>query len=279
MSKGIHVEILLDSVNPSGQRLVTWVLKYPRFVHAELMTHRQFSRNSSSSRAIPVSKLIRKIVKDPAMPVWWGKNQRGMAARTELAGWRRWIAKQFWLWSRFPAILLARMFMLVGLHKQIANRILEPWMHITVIMSTTTHANWFALRDHPDAQPEIAVLARQMRVALNQSRPTKRQHGEWHLPFVDKKEYMKYSLEECLKISTARCARVSYLTHDGKRSVKRDLKLHDHLIASDPKHASPSEHQAMALNTAERWGNFVGWKQYRKTLENEAALEETYDGS
>lgn len=169
--------------------------------------------------------------------------------------------------------------MFVGLHKQIANRILEPWMHITVIMSTTTHANWFALRDHPDAQPEIAELARQMRVAIEASTPVLRHHGEWHLPYVDKHEFMEYSIEDCLKMSTARCARVSYLTHDGKRSVKRDLQLHDRLVASDPKHASPSEHQAMALDRPERWGNFVGWKQYRKTLENEAAPEETYDGS
>ncbi len=162
--KGTQAKIVLDSQGPAG-RLTTFVLKYPRMVHAELMTHRMFSRNSSSSRAIPTRKLLARVVDDPAMPAWWGKNQRGMQARAELDHDEENIAKEIWLDARNIAVRRATELMTMGVHKQLVNRLVEPWMHITVIVSSTNYGNWFRLRDHPDAQPEIALLARKMREA------------------------------------------------------------------------------------------------------------------
>lgn len=290
-----NVRIIADSISPAGKRITTWELTYPRFVHAELMTHRLFSRNSASSRAIPVKKLRERVRKDPAMPLWWGRNQSGMQAREELVGVRRWLAVKLWLWARWFAIWLSWAFEKIGLHKQIANRVLEPWMYITVVVTATEHDNWFFLRNHPDAQPEIAWVARTMYDLYEGSRPKRLQVGEWHLPFIypeDRDTVIKYTwagqefeivcnnvqwqrrTDILKKVSTGRCARVSYLTHDGRRDLDEDVKLHDRLIAgiknSEPGHWSPFEHVAQALlDPDERSGNFFGWKQYRKEFESE----------
>lgn len=276
MEKGIQVKLLLDSVSPSGSRLTTWVLKYPRFVHAELLTHRQFSRNSSSSRAIPTKRLIHDVIEDPAMPVHWGKNQSGMQAKEEITGDDRKDVMAWWLSARDDAVKNAEALMKLGCHKQIVNRIIEPWMHITVIVSTTTLSNFLKLRNHEDAQYEIAIVAKKMYDLYEKNNPIQHGDGEWHLPFVTDEDRNRYDIPELLKISTGRCARVSYLTHDGKRDISKDIQLHDFLCTREPLHASPSEHQAMALNTLERHGNFIGWKQYRKTFSNECAPQEIY---
>jgi hypothetical protein len=270
--QGYSVRILLDSIGPSGCRLTTWELRYPRMVHAELMTHRLLSRNSASSRAIPIAKMIAQVWRDPAMPVWWGANQSGMQARAELSGVRMWLAHRTWLAARLVAIVLAWMLSRVGLHKQIANRLLEPWMFITVIVSATEFANWFALRDHPDAQPEIAWVARLMHERYRDSDPYALAAGEWHMPLLDDKEREhididdRFTLADARKVSVGRCARVSYLTHDGKRDLAADVALHDRLAGSSPGHWSPFEHVAQALPDATPSGNFRGWKQYRKTF-------------
>jgi hypothetical protein len=198
-----------------------------------------------------------------------------MQAKGELVGLRRAMVRQIWLKARFIAIFIAWLFHFLGLHKQISNRIIEPWMHIEVVMSTTSLSNWFTLRDHEDAQPEIAELARQMRVLYENSTPKKLNAGDWHLPFVLWNEYI--CAGDLRKVSAARCARVSYLTHDGKRDMQRDIKLHDFLVVQEPRHASPTEHQAVALDKPERHGNFIGWKQYRKTIDRECIPEERYD--
>jgi hypothetical protein len=269
------VRILADSLAPCGKRLTTFEVTYPRFVHSELMTHRQLSRNSASSRAIPIQRMIRATIADPAHPIHWGANQAGMQARAELTGWRLRVARALWFGARWFAVLVAWLLWRVGLHKQIANRLLEPWMWITVIVSATEWSNFFALRDHPDAQPEIALLAWRMRCAYTESQPVRLRAGEWHLPFVDEMEAHRIrslSLDP-RTVSVGRVARVSFLTHDGRRDFHEDVKLHDRLRGALPPHMSPFEHVAMALRTPEQSGNFIGFRQYRKEIPNECARE------
>lgn len=275
-----EVKIIKDSVNPVGNRLTTFELTYPRFVHAELMTHRLFSRNSASSRAIPTKTLMDRVRHSPVLPKWWGKNQSGMQAREELEPeLLQPAAEGAWLAARDAALHFAEHLHKLGLHKQIANRIIEPWMFITVIVSATEYDNWFHLRDSPDAQPEIAWVAREMRKLYDSHEPEPLDVGQWHLPYVNHKDpddplYVNPREPEIasdplglVKISVARCARVSYLTHDGVRDLSQDLSLHDRL--SENGHWSPFEHAAEADGEYNRHGNFIGWRQYRKHFKNE----------
>lgn len=276
--RGYRAKILLDSIGPSGKRITTWELRYPRFVHAELMTHRLFSRNSASSRAIPNEKLIAQVVEDPAMPVWWGRNQSGMQAREELCGDELTGAIDAWLQGRNEAVELSRRLAKSGLHKQIANRVIEPWMFITMIVTATEFDNWFAQRDHADAQPEIAWIAKDMHALYRESEPWVLPEGAWHLPLLDtvcdrdeSLDLMRTgaSIEDLKMISVGRCARVSYLTHDGQRDIRADIDLARKLMSQNPGHWSPFEHVAQAMEKAEPSGNFVGWKQFRKEFANE----------
>jgi thymidylate synthase ThyX len=269
--------VLKDSLAPCGKRLTTWELTYPRFVHAELMTHRLFSRNSASSRAIPTEKLMARIREDPALPQWWGKNQSGMQANEELDGAARAEAERLWLAARDQMLAAAEQLGKVGLHKQLANRLIEPWMFITVLVSATEYSNWFHLRNHRMAQPEIAWVAKAMWQQYNEQQPRSMSTGEWHLPLFD--EALEGPLDcgvavvRAKKISTGRCARVSYLTHEGVRDPDKDVELHDRLCAGpqtgEPGHWSPFEHVAKALSEPRRSGNFFGWSQYRKEFEAE----------
>lgn len=267
---GITAKVVEDSMNQAGIRLSTLQLRYPRFVHAEFMTHRVFSRNASSSRAIPVSKMLEQVWNDPAAPIHWGANQPGMQANAELTGWRRKVAQGIWRWSGRLMCGFVWTGMKIGMHKQTANRLLEPWQFIHVIVTATEWANFFALRDHRDAQPEIRALAIVMREALRASSPRLLAMGEWHLPYVTAAERRDFQPDLLVKLSAARCARVSYLTHDGQApSLNKDLDLYDRLVGSVPLHASPIEHQATPLHFAEWSGNFRGWAQYRKRVERD----------
>lgn len=277
----ITAETIADSVSPAGVRLTTLALRYPRFVHAEVMTHRAFSRNASSSRAIPFMRALRDIVSDPAVPVHWGRNQTGMQARAEVSGWRRWVARRLWLAAMWTTAGLACVMHWLGVHKQVVNRLIEPWAHITVLVTATDWANFFALRDHPDAQPEIAALAKAMRAAMDASKPVALEPGEWHLPYVGWQPASSVGLKFALMASAARCARVSYLTHEGQvPTTDADVALYRRLVKHDPMHASPTEHQA----TPDTWdacgwdmpwqhGNLHGWRQHRKLLDGECADE------
>jgi thymidylate synthase ThyX len=266
---GYHAEVLLDSINPSGQRLTTFVLRFPRFVLSEFNTHRMFSRNASSSRAIPTTKLMQQLREDPVLPVEWGRNQAGMQAREVLdaAGGRA--AQDAWLAARDAALEHAEQLRTTGVHKQIVNRVLEPWMWASVIVSSTTYDNFFTLRCHPDAQPEIKRLADLMRAAFAASTPVTRAAGEWHLPFVGADD-ADMSSEERKQVSVARCARVSYLTHVGTRDTAADKVLHQRLL--DAGHWSPFEHVAMAAPGEERFNNFSGWQAYRHQMEQARLL-------
>lgn len=282
----IKARIDTDSIGITGDRIVTWVLTYPRYVHADLMTHRVFSRNGASSRAIPMSQTLRAVMKDPVIPIIWGGNGKGMQATGELSGLRRFMARFIWLAARWPALISVWLLMKIGLHKQWSNRILEPWIWMTVVLTTTEHDNFLDLRDTPFAQPDIAELASQMRRELAASSPVRLEEGEWHIPLLsdserdalmatyvitrkmDDKSVRDEMVEQMLCAGTARAARVSYVRHEMVRSYEEDKAMHDRL--RDSKHWSPFEHCAMALPSSEWVGNFRGWKQYRKTFIGES---------
>lgn len=296
----IEAKIIADSISPAGVRITTMQLRYPRFIHSEFMTHRVFSRNASSSRAIPVERMIEDLRRDPAMPVFWGSNKPGMQAGEQLSEAEIDLCKISWFDAMHNAIKYAEELIASGLHKQIANRILEPWAHINVVVTATEWDNFFELRAHKDAQPEIHALALEMINAMAESHPRYLKFGEWHLPFADRPQDIEqakaqitgngimrvvpsdWQINEILrKVSVARCARVSFLTHDGRETtLEEDQKLYDRLVGSTPIHASPAEHQATPDEGIQHgsnvtWvkphlhGNFKGWIQHRKVLELE----------
>ncbi len=271
----ITAEIIADSLHPrNGSRLTTFVLKYPRFIHAEFMTHRAISRNASSSRAIPVAKFIAWTQQDPAMPVAWMKNQSGMQGTEPLTEWDRVRAEAIWLAARDAVTPFVEQLIALNVHKQIANRLLEPWHHITVIATATDWTNFFGLRYHKDAQPEIRELARKMLRLYRNNTAHPIQDGGWHLPFISDEERKLHTEKTLLACSVARCARVSYNNHDGTNpDVVKDVALHDRLVVQTPLHASPAEHQAQCVlehDIMRGHGNLsYGWKQYRKTLKDE----------
>lgn len=275
----ITAKVIADSIGEDAPRLTTMQLCYPRFIHAEFMTHRVFSRNASSSRAIPVAKMLKQVRENPAMPIHWGANQPGMQAKVELIDDDLNEAKAQWMLAAEAAADIAEDMELAGLHKQVANRILEPFQYISVIVTATEWHNFFELRDHVDAQPEIRELAIQMKKAMDESTPELLTIG-WHLPYVTKAEKVTYGITVLCKLSAARCARVSYLTHDGENpDLEKDLALYERLVGGKPLHASPIEHQAVPDSLRQKglhskdwyvpWfhGNLVGWKQFRKLVE------------
>lgn len=277
----ITAKVIADSISLDGKRIMSLQLRYPRFIHAEFMTHRVFSRNASSSRAIPVKRLIADVRRDMAEPIHWGRNQKGMQASQELAGWRKWLVRSLWRSSGHLACWFAGLMDWAGAHKQLVNRIIEPWSHITVLVTSTEWANFFELRDHPDAQPEIKTLARAIRTALAASAPQRLAKGEWHLPYIGKDDHLFAQLHASgigdstykpilIRMSVARCARVSYMTHEGRPpKVEDDLRLYQQLVGSEPLHASPAEHQATPSDDPDAAsGNFRGWVQYRQLLEH-----------
>jgi hypothetical protein len=283
------------------------------------MTHRMLSKNSASSRAIPVPKLVQSIKDDPFVPLHWGKNQKGMQAFEQndslvripvpsiLRGNPLASREDAWLHGMEQMLALAESFDEAGYHKQIVNRLIEPWMHITVLasgMDIGAWSNFLALRDHPDAEPHIAMLAREVRKCLEREDDIQTlQPGEWHLPFVDREakevigaanrtvpddRHMEQCARDRIKLSVARCASTSYKTVDGfDMTLERAIALHDKLVSSTPLHASPAEHVAQADERVpgkigpygewrvEYWlnggqhGNFSGFRQYRKMLPGE----------
>jgi len=268
----IYAKVIADSISTSNKRITTLELQYPRFIHGEVMTHRVFSRNAMSSRAIPVAKMIEQVRNNPAMPIHWGANQPGMQASAEVQ--HALAAQDLWRQAARVAAQFAESMADIGLHKQVANRILEPFQWMRTLVTATEWDNFFELRCHPDAQPEFQALAVKIRDAMAEHRPVSRpgrtfaDHEHWHLPYVLDTERETLRLDVLLKLSTARCARVSYLTHDGENpDIAKDIALYERLVGSTPIHASPAEHQAKELNDATRASrNFVGWHQHRAQL-------------
>lgn len=328
----ISVEPVLRSRNMAAPEKVlsTFIMRYPRWIHAEARTHRllsieedleifvptcsvmsdpNLSRNASSSRAIPVEKMIKDVIENPAIPLHWGANQRGMQAENQHTsgvylrrlGEDHYIhmdRKMAWLTACNYAIEAAQAFASAGYHKQLVNRLLEPFSHITVVVSATEWTNFIGLRNHKDAEPHIQLLAKALKKELERTDNIQElQPGEWHYPFVteetrsDLLSYMTQNfidiqlMPEYLRaISVACCASTSYKTVDGfSMTPDRGKALHDKLVGSDPLHASPAEHVAYADSIIQssypslegRWskskyhGNFIGFCQYRKQLPNE----------
>jgi thymidylate synthase ThyX len=287
----ISAKVIEDSLAPNGVRLTTLELQYPRFIHSEVMTHRVFSRNAMSSRAVPVAKMIAQVRHNPAMPCHWGKNQPGMQAAEEHNELVRVYfpdgsdaevgVMAAWEVAAAHAANIAEAMSEAGYHKQVVNRILEPfqWMH--TIVTATEWDNFFELRLHPDAEPNFFALAHEMMHAMFQSRPVERPsrgHGlkAWHLPYVTAEERDSFYIDTLVEISAARCARVSYLNHDGTSpSLDKDKELYHRLVGSKPLHASPIEHQAYPLPLASQWSrNFRGWRQNRELVEFQLQQEE-----
>jgi hypothetical protein len=195
----ITANIIRHSSSPGCPDIITMELTYNRFIHSEFMTHREFSRNASSSRAIPVAKQLQMIIDDPAAPEVWGSNKPGMQAGDELSGFKLWAAKSLWSLACHTNVFFARRMNALGVHKQIVNRICEPYAHIKVLVTSTNWSNFLALRDHPDAQPEIRILAKAVRKALEGSLPEMLTRTEWHLPYVTWEDRLNYDIDASYK--------------------------------------------------------------------------------
>lgn len=307
--------VLASKPTDGGKPLITLHLRYPRIIHGEIMTHRVFSRNARSSRAVPVKTMLNEVRTKPFVPWHWGLNQKGMQAGEECNAPVSTITipleldvdaicrKEAWFCACDVAAGTAEAYMNAGYHKQIPNRLLEPFSWIDTLITSSSWANFFHLRDHKDAEPHFQDLARLVKEALTWVRDNDElqilESGQWHLPYVtlaDREEVRKQVgsaagsnqafLSLLQKISAARCARISYTPFDGNPSIERELERFDFLINSDRLHASPTEHQATPdrFYTGQElgqfppepgWeaphlhGNLEGWIQFRKTLAGE----------
>lgn len=253
--------VIADSVSREGKRITTLELVYPRYIHSELMTHRVFSRNASSSRATPLSVTIDEVENNPVFFDYVGKNQSGMVAGEKLDDFELECFKRDWeRLGRTVAHSVEHMSNLYGIHKQTLNRALEPWLRIRTLVTATEWDNFFRLRLAPDAQPEIRSLAIAMYEAIKKSNP---REILVHLPYITDKEFSTTFCYEWWKVSAARCARVSYARLDGKPTdIASDLKLAERLLESG--HLSPFEH--CAFESKGQHANFTGWRSYRNFL-------------
>jgi thymidylate synthase ThyX len=267
-------KILADSVGPHGIRLTTFEVVFPRFILAEVNTHRMLSRNSASSRAIPTEKQIERVLDAPFVPRF-NARVKGMGVGEPLTDMEQFDAERAWLYSRDAAVVAARG--LLSVDKSRANRLLEPFLWHTAIISATEWANFFALRTHPDAQPEFQHLARLMALAMGNSFPKALDYGEWHLPMAEEIEVRAGEDYPPLaaKVSAGRCARVSYDTHWREEDPQVSKSRWNQLSAKG--HWSPGEHPAVCVaNDRKRpsryQGNYIGWMQLRKCYPNEAVF-------
>lgn len=324
----IKAEVVADSISEEGKRMLTFKVRYPWFIHGEIMTHRVLSRNASSNRAIPLKKMLEEARSDElrAEPVYWGAEQKGMEPGGELSRERTEPfpfggldfspyerTRQEWRIAAFSAAHAAENMGKFGAHKSLCNRLLMPFTHANVIISGTEWNNFFGLRLDKAADPTMRALTIAMWEAKESSSPITMRPGHWHLPFITVRDeniqnwYSNQLLggstisskqfdDILIKVSVARCARVSYESFEtGKRStVEEDLKLYERLVGSQPVHASPAEHQATPDERSYKtdgedtpyWqnehqhGNLIGWRQYRKMIPGEdcAPLPDEYLG-
>lgn len=293
----ITAKVICDSVSPDGVRITTLEIEYPRFIHGEFMTHRSLSKNSSSSRAIPIQKMLDQIESNMALPIYWGKNKSGMQAVEEVSKFDE--AKSVLNWERSFNYTKERVLDMVdiGLHKQVPNRLTEPFQMMKVVVTGTDWHNFFNLRIHPDAQPEICMLAYKIYKAMEESDPVKLKVHDWHLPYVNigwnsrgdttyfNENFDVIDLEDAIKISASCCAQVSYRNTD--MSLEKADKIFNMLIKSDVLHASCFEHLATPIRNQDGlingWdfgithqnkqgqlfsGNLRGWISYRQQLQD-----------
>lgn len=288
----IKATIIQDST-ANGIRITTFELEYPRFIHSELMTHRVFSRNAASSRAIPIKTMNANISANPAKPLYWGVNQAGMQSDNWASEEVMDKAEYEWNYAKNDALMHSDNLAALGIHKQWANRLSEPFQHMKTVVTSTEWSNWYELRAHADAQPEIQALANAMFVEHINSTPIELASGEWHLPYIHR-EFLEgkitysvddvlYTLDEAKRLSVSCCAQVSYRKND--LSLEKADTIYDKLCTMRPFHASPFEHQATPLMQEyveySEWpkgtthidrehtfwsGNFRGWTQFRQLM-------------
>lgn len=278
-------KVICASMGPTGVPLFTLRLRYPRIIHAELMTHRMLTKSTASSRAIPTSVMLEILEEDPARFVSWGKNKSGMSSIEDIGEQESTLADLLWSMLRKHTMETVRALHGLKVHKQLANRPLEPFSKITCVISGTEWSNFEALRVNPDAQPEFHNLARQIRDVLRDTIFDRLDDGAYHLPFVtnapDEAELRKLSVQDQIACSVARCARETYGKSLDQKSAKDELRVYNDLLRAG--HMAPFEHVGQAC-TKERWesaaraaaeewvlrrvpvGNFWGWLQHRKTI-------------
>lgn len=272
MTNGIIARIVADSITSEGSRITTFELEYPRIIHSELMTHRLLSRNAMSSRAIPIKKMIEQVQQDPAMPVKFGKNQPGMqdaGEHDELIG-AGYSAKAWWKLAALSAAKFAEGFAEAGYHKQVGNRLLEPFQRMKTVVTATDWNNFFWLRVDKDADPTIYEAASVMKKAYDESDPELLKPGQWHTPYVDhiyglepgsgdfdtpvfegycvldeNNKPVKLTVEEAKAISASCCAQVSYRVLNNTKD--KALDIYAKLLSGNKVHASPFEHQATPM--------------------------------
>lgn len=256
-----EVKLIAHSICAYTQKeILTWELSYQRFIHAEVMTHKMLSKNAASSRAIPVASVIDMVKNNPAMPIHWGVNQPGMQADEVFDEDEVEIVKGLWLTAAKNSAAVAELMTDMKVHKQVANRIMEPFQWMKTVMTGTEWANFFWLRNHPDAQPEFRELAQVMWNIYQSSVPVMLLPGDWHLPYFGEmgawfasNHNGGYSLEDAIAISMSCCAQVSYRkTDDTLEKAKRVVdRLNLGVDNTKPVHASPSEHQATPMEQGE----------------------------
>ena len=270
-------KVIEDSISECSPRLSSIQVTFPRIILAEVNTHRVFSRNYRSSRAVPVAKLIEEVRKEPYEPYVWLKNKPGMQASEPMSDSEIDRARSAWRTGADLAATTAECLMKLGLHKQWTNRIIEPYLYVHGLITSVEWENFFSLRQHADAQPEFEALANAIYDALANSTPKVLKPGEWgHLPYVRGTERSTFKPMDLVKLSVARVARVSYFTFEGKEpDPEADFKLYDKLVGSKPIHASPAEAQAMPDSPSvyqDDWlnphlhGNLKGWVQFRQAV-------------
>ena len=267
----IVVRVVCDSVSPDGVRLTTLECEYPRIIHSEVMTHRMLSRNAASSRAIPFEKMLKQL---NGRPVRFGAANKGMQDKGEdfdapVEGYGQWdMSDKIWDDPKSPeeaweeacyfASLFARHFCEAGYHKQVYNRLVEPFQMIKTVISTTEWNNFFHLRVDGAADPTIYELARCMKEAMDSSKPQELKPWEWHLPYLPKmyyntgaEEVMYFDgeqwlyTEQAIKVSAARCAAVSFRNED--YGLEKCLEVYERLVGDERVHASALEHQATPM--------------------------------
>lgn len=290
----VQATVVEDSIAPSGVRLTTMLLTYATMVHQDLLTHRTMyklkahngddesvvwmeldsNKSTNSNRAKPTRAVLSEVLHNPFCPAKFPVRAATMhSSRGYLVGWRASVARQLWLKARYVALFIALLLMWVGVHKQIANRLLMPWTYTTLVM-TAVDAWWehfFRLRNHYMAQDEVQDVARTAHIVYHLNAPTQLQEGEWHMPFIDEHERSQYTTNYSLMLSVARCARTSYASdHETMMRVAlvrdplEDTELFYRLATQTPEHAGPKEHQGCAHSDPNHVsGTLVGWDQLR----------------
>lgn len=282
----MQVERLLSSVASwGGPVLHTIRARYPRCIHGEGKTHRVFtqdgriieemspdtslmedshlSRNARSSRAVPVKTMLDEVRTNPFVPWHVGRNQRGMQAGEALSEEDMEKFRMLWLAGRDASVATAEALIEMDIHKQVINRLIEPYSWIDTLITATEWDNFLWLRVHEAAEPHMRDLAVMIQGALQDVTPQVLHLGQWHTPYVAHDEFD--DIEIAKRVSSARNARISYAPFDGNPSVERELERYESLVGGDRIHASPTEHVA---TPAYGWhANFNGWKQFRKEIE------------